>query len=397
MLCDHLQVAEGKIEIDESIAEDGDNGYFIERDARAPLEGTEGQDWFTVYDEPYAIKSPDVESDLFLQNKDAQISFISGYLSECIDTIENPDKAWSEVESLIDVASFVDSYIVDELFANNDCGYSSCYFYKDKGGKLVKGPLWDFDIAAGNVNYNMGNEETCPFDKELWASEANSWYKKLLLREEFDNLVKQRLIDCKELLLEVISLADPASKSSPLFLYPEAIQRNFSKWDIIGEEVWPSPKDVNEIDSVAGHYSYLHQWLFGRYKYIWSKYIGDEIPFDDEPEPEPAPDAFKITFACDDGVAGITIYENADYGNSPSSVGFVAFSRDSATGDYAKDGSGQVNFQISFNNGFSLDRVEIEGSYKNLKGPSDTTQADTYRITKVASDLTVRIYSQQNA
>lgn len=394
LLCDQLQVGEGKVAIDESVAEDGDNGYFLEKDDRAPSEGgVEGQDWFYACGECYAFKSPDPESELFLQNKETQVAFITDYLTQCIDTILDKEKAWSEVESLIDVNSFVDSYVVDELFANNDCGHTSCYFHKDKGGKLVKGPLWDFDIAAGNINYNMGNADTCPYDAELWAANNFSWYDRLLKREEFVELVKQRLAGSKETLLEVISCADPASASSPLSLCPKAIQRNFVKWSINGAHIWPSPKEVNDIGSTEGHYAYLYQWLMGRYEYVWGQYFGSEVPFDGEPEP----DAYKATFVCDDGIESITFYENSDYANSPTAVGTVGFSRDSVTGDYLKDGSGQVNFKITFKNGFSLDRIEIEGSYKNLKGPSDTAQSDMYRVTKVASDLTVSVYSLQNA
>jgi hypothetical protein len=32
--------------------------------------------------------------------------------------------------------------------------YSSCYLNLRRGDKLKMGPLWNFDIAFGNVDYN---------------------------------------------------------------------------------------------------------------------------------------------------------------------------------------------------------------------------------------------------
>ena len=52
----------------------------------------------------------------------------------------------------IDVDSFVRWYLVNEVFRNVDANmWSSCWMYKPRGGKLFMGPLWDFDLAAGNV------------------------------------------------------------------------------------------------------------------------------------------------------------------------------------------------------------------------------------------------------
>ena len=54
-----------------------------------------------------------------------------------------------------DKVSFVDWYLINEITKNNDaCFFSSCYLNITPGGKLKMGPLWDYDIALGNVNYN---------------------------------------------------------------------------------------------------------------------------------------------------------------------------------------------------------------------------------------------------
>lgn len=51
----------------------------------------------------------------------------------------------------IDVDSFVNFAIINEVLKNTDGGEASTYFYKDLGGKMKAGPVWDFDLTLGNL------------------------------------------------------------------------------------------------------------------------------------------------------------------------------------------------------------------------------------------------------
>lgn len=58
-------------------------------------------------------------------------------------------KHWTE---LIDLDSWVEKYLIDEIAANHDGGCISQYFYydgEDPSGKIYAGPVWDMDIAFG--------------------------------------------------------------------------------------------------------------------------------------------------------------------------------------------------------------------------------------------------------
>lgn len=81
----------------------------------------------------------------------------------------------------IDVNSFIDWYLVEELLANQDARfYSSCKLYKARDtvsatGKLFMGPLWDFDISTGNyTDTGTGQFVT---DPALWRSPTGYWLK----------------------------------------------------------------------------------------------------------------------------------------------------------------------------------------------------------------------------
>lgn len=127
---------------------------------------------------------------------------------------------------------------------------------------------------------------------------------------------------------------------------------------------------------------------------------GEDLePADDDPVSEdpafedPTPDeGFNITFVVDEFVK-VTVYATQELTNGVETL--EAVSKDSAAGEALSDGNGQVNFSLSFTEGYELATISVEGSYKNLKYPFETGSENTYRITKVASNLTVTIASQE--
>ena len=67
--------------------------------------------------------------------------------------------------SIIDVRSFIDFMLINELASNADGYQYSTYFHKDRNGKLRAGPVWDFDLTYGNDLFQWG------FDR----SHTNVW------------------------------------------------------------------------------------------------------------------------------------------------------------------------------------------------------------------------------
>ena len=68
-----------------------------------------------------------------------------------LETIMNSQNASIETgfPSVIDVPTFVDFMIMNELASNVDGYQLSTYFHKDRNGKLRAGPIWDFNLAYG--------------------------------------------------------------------------------------------------------------------------------------------------------------------------------------------------------------------------------------------------------
>ena len=108
---------------------------------------------------------------------------------------------------------------------------------------------------------------------------------------------------------------------------------------------------------------------------------------------------FTVTFTLDDHVT-VTVYQTqADMTNGENGeTTTTAYARDKTSGAILTDGEGQVNFLLTFDEGYELATISIDkeagSGYTNLKGSADTEVANGYRITKITDDLTVTIVSR---
>lgn len=263
LLCDQIQTGSGRVDVDENFYADGDTGYLVEMDARAPEEGTLGIDYFGAYGNYYALKTPDTEDEEF--NAEIYVNFIKNYIENSLGAISTG--SWEDVCEYIDVNSFVDVYIIQELFSNTDVGFSSFYLYKDKGEKLYCGPIWDFDLSAGNNRDHKGVEEWDPTEG-LWARTTNAWFARLFIHEEFVDLVKQKLNSYNSKIMKSVNLANVEDSDGYYNLYKQSFERNFKKWDILNSYVWPNTDIILEINTVDGQIDYLFDWLNERYLYL---------------------------------------------------------------------------------------------------------------------------------
>ena len=100
----------------------------------------------------FITKSPEYTSENLTDGQRAQRTYIQNYVRDLDDLIMNSEVIDAETHAAIaeklDLTSVADYWWIQEFSENGDAfGTSSTYFYKDRGGKLCFGPLWDFDIA----------------------------------------------------------------------------------------------------------------------------------------------------------------------------------------------------------------------------------------------------------
>jgi subtilisin-like proprotein convertase family protein len=169
----------------------------------------------------------------------------------------------------IDVTSFVDLFIINELSKNVDGYKLSTYLYKDnidQGGKLFAGPVWDYDIAYHNCNYGLS------FDPSGWAYQGQvddypspTWWIKLMQDPAFVNKVYCRWHDLRKTTLDLPTLYSYLdATASPL---AEARSRNFRQWPTLGAFIFPNPQDQNAAN-YASEVADLKNWLSNRIAWL---------------------------------------------------------------------------------------------------------------------------------
>lgn len=269
VLCEHVRVAEGRVDIE---SEYGvlDTGYLVEYDAYA--EGVEGVDYFRLdglgLKYAFTVHSPDPEDYMEEGNisKAAymrQVAYIKDYVTRVYSAALNGD--YNTFSELADVDSFVDMYILSELFKNVDTGYSSFYLYKKPNGKLYAGPPWDFD-ATTNIGERGDRTPTGIYvaDSVQWGSSncASELYISLYQQSGFKNAVKARW---KVLSPKISAFIEEKLNVNFYDAYRSAMGKNFAKW--AGKSQATAEYDwVNDVKT-------LKQWLLDRVDWLDSEWV----------------------------------------------------------------------------------------------------------------------------
>ena len=172
------------------------------------------------------------------------------------DNFKDPETGYRKY---IEPSTFTDWYIVSELFKQVDANFhSSVYFYKPRGEKLCMGPVWDFDLGAGNVDY-----AGCD-NPEGWYVRKSAWFTRLFEDETFAAEFKARWNDVKRNLLgKTFDRIDETAK-----LLDKSQAMNFARWQILGVYVWPNAGDVRERDTYQKEVDYLKEWLRARIEWM---------------------------------------------------------------------------------------------------------------------------------
>lgn len=104
----------------------------------------------------------------YFQSMENAIYSTTGYNSE--------GKRWSDY---MDVDSFLAFWCVNQAFKNVELLYKSCYMYKDIGGPLTFGPIWDMDWSSGNHINLGGSSGTYNEWKNSESQDREYWYRAL--------------------------------------------------------------------------------------------------------------------------------------------------------------------------------------------------------------------------
>ena len=248
-----------KVEESKNRVNIGDTGYLIEidTDANGRIETDDvyfrSSQWSSRYEDGvFNIKEPslDYDSEEFNLIKDHVNDFEEALFG---NNFKDPDLGY---RSFIDLPSFIDWFLVNEISKNQDArSYSSIYFNYIPGEKIKMGPVWDFDLAFGNVDYsNAENPEG------FWIKE-NLWFKRMFEDPYFSDLVNTRFNYYENNLSSILSKVDEFEN-----YLSKSQKKNFEIWDILSKDVWPIPV---KYDTHREYVEYLKNWIDTRM--LWLK------------------------------------------------------------------------------------------------------------------------------
>ncbi len=221
----------------------------------------------------------------------AQLSYLGRYLDNFYATlggtrgqgavgVVNADPV-SGYPAFIDVDSFVNLVVINELVRDQDSYVRSNYLFKERGGKLVQGPLWDYNLSMGTggffentsvsgwqyeQDYNRGMEWDDGFDGEA------DWIFPLMNEVNFRQRVIDRWVDLRRrgILREDRLLGSLDELVAEL---GGAGGRNFVRWDILAEGLSFESPLVGTWDGQVG---FMKDWLRRRIDWIEGQFV--EVP-----------------------------------------------------------------------------------------------------------------------
>lgn len=283
VLTEKIKNKEGKVGMDELSSDDINGnelsgGYIVKIDKltaggvvawESPYPPFAGSG--TVID--FQMHEPDITS-----INPVQLAYIEDYITDFESALygsgfANPTTGY---RPFIDVGSFVDFMLMNELGKNVDGYRISTYLHKHRiseGGKLVAGPLWDFNLAFGNANYCQGGNTDgweINFNQYCSGGQDNPfWWQKFVQDPYFASSLHCRWKELRQGPFQTDSILNFIDSLANYL--DEAQTRNFQRWPVLGNYVWPNNYIGNTYQQEV---NYLKIWITARLNWMDNNMFG---------------------------------------------------------------------------------------------------------------------------
>ena len=255
LLIEPVQAGKERVDIDVE-SNGGKNDFMIELE-----KSREEADvaYFTTDGIRFAVKEPE-------EPTDDQLAYIQSTMDGIVNTLKTGDRM--AIEEKIDVPSFARFYLLNELYKTLDFNFSSVFFYY-KNGVLYAGPVWDYDLAAGNAAPDLPTKEKNAADPEgIFAADyhlyryltACGWF-----REEIRAVYLRYFFDIKNIYDE------DGFIDGLLADYGAVFDRNYSDAGWNASRWWvnvqkkPLSTYMENVDFLSGWLRQRNEWLRGEY------------------------------------------------------------------------------------------------------------------------------------
>ena len=303
-----------------------------------------------------------------------QENYISSFINEFEEVMNEGDFHTPEnsYTNFLDVDSFVDYLILNELSRNVDGYRLSAYLTKQKdsdGGKLLAGPVWDYNFSFGNADYYDGSR-TEGWQLDYFAEDPGFqwdqyqmmfWWKVLFDDGKFRKRLNERWDLFRQNILSVDSLNATIDQFAEIT--SEARERNFQVRPEpgstnMGGGWYPYDSRNNQIHSYEDEISLTKSWIADRITWM-----DENLPLLTSNENDPSDD---IPFT-------VALHQNHPNPFNPSTV---------------------ISYQLAVNSRVSLKVFDLLGHEVALL-VDELKSAGTHQVSFDASGLSSGIYLYQ--
>ena len=260
LLTDQIEIKAGRVDIPELSVTDNSpdvitGGYLLEIDQRVK---DKDKPYIETPTFPIRIRSPKAPSP-------EQLQYINHYVNEAESVLfgKNFQHPTEGFRKYFDEESMIRWIFVSEIFKNVDAkDFSSIFFHKDRHGKLTMGPVWDFDLSAGNAMHC----EEC-MNPEGWYVFDHPWFKRMYEDPDFQEKVSLLWTEHKPSIQQIL----PSLKHMAHEIYVSQ-HNNFKLWPNFSDPNWAVAPGLHSFES---HIDFLYDFLDKRIKWMDKELIGD--------------------------------------------------------------------------------------------------------------------------
>ena len=215
------------------------------------IDGSTGSANFRVehLEKPVTVVYPTVT------NKEESFRVISDYIRSADTALfgsyfTNTDLGW---QKYMDMDSFVDWYLINEITGNQDGAFSAdCYMNMKRDGKLRMGPLWKMERSFGYDEASTSG----------FVVKNTKWFNRLFQDPAFVEKVKERFIYFYNHKNDIFKEID-----ADTYYLRNAIPENNNKWKVF---VSSSDDDVRktyqiEVKAMKSWFEERLEWLKGEF------------------------------------------------------------------------------------------------------------------------------------
>jgi len=219
-------------------------GYIIKSDKEDDgvtylADGPDGHEDYLETGTPYNIQTNGNAKTILVEPRhlevtDSQIDWIANYINEFHAVLwQNESSSYypgpgPDYTDYVDVISWIDHFIVEQVGADGDAFWGSYFTHKDRGGKICSGPPWDFDRSFHNNGPNSSGYT-------VWKSNGaifGKWHQQLQQYPEYSLMLADRWFEHRE---EVLNTdLTMAYIDETVALITEAMDRMIDKYGFPG-------------------------------------------------------------------------------------------------------------------------------------------------------------------